>query len=477
MSNLIELSTSLRPKPLPTLNPVLRPFWEAPGYRNRVLYGGRMSSKSWDAAGFALFLASEFTVRFLCTRHFQNKLADSVYTLLQLRSQEFGMEEEFKFTDSGIVHRVTKSEFLFYGRARNIGEIKSIENIDIHWGEECALLTKEQWDIIEPTIRKEGSQNWLIFNPDLKSDFVYRRFVLNPPPNTLVRRINHDENQFLSETARGVIAAAKAEDYDEYMHIYEGVPREDNDASLIKSSWIEAAVDAHIKLGIIISGAKGASLDVADEGNDLNALCVSHGILVQSVEEWSGKGGDIYATTEKTINRCDELGILEFDYDSDGLGVGCRGDARVINDERERNNKHRIEALPFRGSGAVIDPDDAVPGLRDDPERDKIERKNGDFFVNFKAQSWWSLRLRFYRTYRAVVHGEKFDEADLIALDSQMNGLDKLKLELEQPAYKRNGAGKVIVDKTPDDLKSPNKADSVMIRFSPRERPRNSIFG
>ena len=43
--------------------------------------------------------------------------------------------------------------------------------------------------------------------------------------------------------------------------------------------------------------------------------------------------------------------------------------------------------------------------------RDKIERTNKDTFKNFKAQSWWSLRLRFERTYRAVVHGEKFDEA------------------------------------------------------------------
>lgn len=59
------------------LNPALRPFWKARA-RNRVLYGGRSSSKSWDAAGHAIYLAQTFQVRFLCARQFQNKIAESV---------------------------------------------------------------------------------------------------------------------------------------------------------------------------------------------------------------------------------------------------------------------------------------------------------------------------------------------------------------------------------------------------------------
>lgn len=457
----------------PRLNPALRSFWTQPGIRNRVLYGGRVSSKSWDAAGFVLYLASEFTIRVLCTRHFQNKIADSVYTLLKLRAAEFGWADEFIFTESSIRHRRTGSEFIFYGRARNIDEIRSLEGIDIHWGEECALLTKDQWDVIDPTLRKEGSQHWLIFNTRYKSDFIYRRFVVNPPPDSLVRRINYNENPFLSDTAMRVIAAAMEEDFDDYLHRYEGVPLENSDASLIKSSWIEAAVDAHHKLGITASGLRAAALDVADEGEDLNALCDAHGIVVRGVDVWSGRGGDIFATTERAINACASRGISKFWYDSDGLGVGVRGDARVINEGRAKP----VEVVPFRGSAAVIDPTAKVPGLRPSAERDALERTNDDYFANFKAQSWWSLRLRFERTYRAVVHGEVFDADDLIALDSQMEDLDKLKLELEQPSYKPTGAGKMLIDKQPDGTRSPNRADALMIRFAPQPRARNSIFG
>lgn len=459
-------------KTRPSLNPALKPFWLAKYIRNRILYGGRSSSKSWDAAGMLLFIASNYRIRALCTRHFQNKLADSVYTLLKLRAEEFGIYDQFKFTDSNIFHPETGSEVLFYGRARNINEIRSLENIDIHWGEECALMTKAEWDIIEPTIRKEGSQNWLIFNPRYKTDFVYERFVLNPPPDTLVRKINYDENPFLSSTMRKIIEAAKAEDYDDYLHKYEGVPLENNEASLIKSAWIEAAIDAHIKLGIEITGARKSALDVADEGDDLNAQAFIHGILIDNVETWSGKGLDIFKTTEKAIMSCLDYGLDTFSYDADGLGAAVRGDAKVIAQKMNRT----INTVPFRGSSAVINPKNPISGLHNIAGRDKIERTNEDYYRNFKAQAWHNLALRFERTYRAVVNNEKFDTSDLISINSNMKNLQTLKLELEQPQRKDDGAGKMLIDKKPEGFKSPNMADSIMMVFAPTVK-RNSLFG
>lgn len=81
----------------PTLNPALREFWTAREdkdgnpIRNRVLYGGRMSSKSWDAAGFATYLANTYKLRFLCARQFQNKIEESVYSLLKGQIERFGL--------------------------------------------------------------------------------------------------------------------------------------------------------------------------------------------------------------------------------------------------------------------------------------------------------------------------------------------------------------------------------------------------
>lgn len=183
----------------PTLNPALKDFWLAPA-RNRVLYGGRSSSKSWDAAGFIIFLACNYKLRVCCARQFQNKIAESVYTLLKIQIERFGLESQFKILDNSIVNLKTGTEFLFYGLWRSIDEVKSLEGIDILWLEEAHNLTADQWKVLEPTIRKEGSQVWIIFNPKLATDFAYKRFVSKPPPNTVIRKINYDENPFLSQT-------------------------------------------------------------------------------------------------------------------------------------------------------------------------------------------------------------------------------------------------------------------------------------
>lgn len=43
-------------------------------------------------------------------------------------------------------------------------------------------------------------------------------------------------------------------------------------------------------------------------------------------------------------------------------------------------------------------------------------------------------------------------------------------MELSQPTYHQNVAGKIVVDKAPDGAMSPNLADAVMMRFAPMKR-------
>ena len=110
--------------------------------RNRVLYGGRASTKSWDAAGFATFLTSNYKLRVLCVRQFQNKIEESVYTLLKAQISRFGLSSQFRILDNKIIGRETESEFLFYGLWRSIDEIKSLEGIDILWIDDVVVDTE-----------------------------------------------------------------------------------------------------------------------------------------------------------------------------------------------------------------------------------------------------------------------------------------------------------------------------------------------
>lgn len=232
---------------------------------------------------------------------------------------------------------------------------------------------------------------------------------------------------------------------------------------LIPSEWVNAAVDADKKLGLTITGRKRAALDVADEGKDLNALAIATGIRVDKVPEWSGKGSDPFATVQKAFGICDENGVEEFRFDSDGIGASVRGDARVLNEQRER----AIKVSPWRGSGKVSRPDAAIPTANDAERKDRTQ---GDYFANAKAQGWWYLRVRFQRTFYAVTRpGYQYDPDDLIVLPSDMPELAKLQGELSQPTYTPNLIGKIVVDKAPDGTRSPNKADGVMYLFAPSQ--------
>ena len=246
---------------------------------------------------------------------------------------------------------------------------------------------------------------------------------------------------------------------------------------VIPQEWIQAAIDAHTKLGIEPSGKKRGGLDVADEGKDMNGFTGRHGILLEFIEEWSGKGSDIFATVEDSFDICDEMGYTEFFYDGDGLGAGVKGDARTINEKRKASGEREVKERKFQGSGAVIDPDGKIPQFDGDESRDKDERTNKDYFANRKAQGWWGLRMRFLRTYRAVVGGMPVADPDeLISISSRLPELTKLTAELSQPTYKENGAGKILIDKAPDGTKSPNLADSVMIAYAPTEPERRGFF-
>lgn len=451
----------------PTLNPVLRPFWELPG-RNKVLYGGRSSSKSWDAAGVAIFIAANYETKFLCTRQFQNKIEESVYSLLITQIDRFGMNNEFRILKNKIIHRRTGSEFLFYGLWRHIDEIKSLEGVDVCWIEEAHNLMENQWRVLRDTVRKNGSQFWIIFNPRLATDFVYRRFVVDPPPRTVVRKINYDENPFLPETALEGIQEIKEEDEDEYRHVFLGYPKEDDEEAIIKRRWIEAAIDAHEHLDLLPTGSSRVGFDPADDGPDMNALAgVSDGWILKCLEEWKGGQDRLGESCSRVYAYARHL-KAHVVYDNIGVGAHCGSEFKRLN-----GKKKPTQCTSYAGwnAGGSV--------WRPDRKYKPAEVKNKDFFLNAKAQAWWLLADRFRQTYLAVKEGRALDEDQAVSISSNVPHLEKLIQELSTPRKDYNANGKVMVESKKDlakrDVPSPNLAEAFVMAFAPGVQPRRSV--
>lgn len=307
---------------------------------------------------------------------------------------------------------------------------------------------------------REGKVDKFVFDwrdDPRKDEFWYRALEL--PSNQFIERPDGTK-----VNGKGLDPVTIAQEVDrDYTASVEGV--------LIPSPWVRSAVGALRKLGIAKTGARTLSLDVADEGRDFNGLAGRTGVEIDYLNQWTGKGGDIFRTTEQAFGICDELGVRRLRYDADGLGAGVRGDARVINERRAASGRKAVAVEGYRGSAGVYKPEAIVEGtLGRDSDKG---RTNEDYFANRKAQSWWKIRRAFQRTHRWVTDGIRCSPDEIISIDEKLppSLLHKLTDELSQPTYSENTAGKILVDKTPDNLPSPNLADAVVIDYADNEPP------
>ena len=158
----------------------------------------------------------------LCTRELQRSIKDSVHRLLKNQIALMGLEGFYTATETSI-KGINGTEFIFLGTKHNSSEIKSLEGVDVCWIEEAHAITEDSWDIIDPTIRKEGSEIWISYNTRFKFDTIHKMFVVDtPPPNSLVIKTSYQDNPYLTDVLTEQMETMKAKDYEKYLNIWEG---------------------------------------------------------------------------------------------------------------------------------------------------------------------------------------------------------------------------------------------------------------
>ncbi len=210
-----------------------------PKARYKVLYGGRGGGKSTPIADTLASRSANEKLRILCTREMQNSIRDSVHRLLSDRIRALELGAFFDIQRETITSKCG-SEFIFKGLRHNISEIKSMEGIDICWCEEAEKISKDSWDVLIPTIRKEGSEIWISFNPEDEKSPTYQRFVVNKPPDSLVAHVTWQDNKKFPEVLRREMEYDKRVDHEKYLHVWEGQVKRYGEACIFaKKIFIE----------------------------------------------------------------------------------------------------------------------------------------------------------------------------------------------------------------------------------------------
>jgi len=229
------------------------------------------------------------------------------------------------------------------------------------------------------------------------------------------------------------------------------------DRLLIPLKHVKAAIDAHKVLKFKPEGERIAGLDVADEGGDKNALAGRHGVVLQFTKEWAE--GDTGETANIASDVCKVRKYKNLQYDCIGVGAGVKAEANRLHKE---NLLHHVKFHPWNASNPPQQPNGRII------EGDNETPRNSEYFISLKAQSYWRLAQRFEKTYKAVVQGKSYPPEELISIDSDIDNLDQIEMELCQIRILiQEGTGKMKIDKQPDGASSPNVADSINICYNP----------
>ena len=214
-------------------------------YRYKVAYGGRGSGKSWSMARALLLQASNKPLRILCAREVQRSIKQSVHTLLNDQIQALGLGPLYEVLETEIRSR-SGSSFSFTGLATNTVEsIKSFEGCDVVWIEEAQTVSKKSWDILIPTIRKPNSEIWVSFNPNIDTDDTYQRFVVEPPENAKVVKVNYTDNPWFPEVLE-IERQHSEKTNPDYANIWEGDCKAAVDGAIYANEIREAQENGRI---------------------------------------------------------------------------------------------------------------------------------------------------------------------------------------------------------------------------------------
>jgi phage terminase large subunit len=223
----------------------LEPLWKPKRYK--VLHGGRGGAKSWGIASTLLLMGAEKPMRVLCAREVQKSIQDSVYRLLLDQILRMDLGAFYSSTETQI-RGANGTMFLFAGiRGQSIENLKSYEGVDVCWVEEANAVTKKSWAVLIPTIRKEQSEIWISFNPDLDTDETYVRFVMKPPKDSIVIQMNWRDNPWFPEVLRKEKEHLESTDPAAFRNVWEGECRSAVDGAIYGAEVIKLIADGRYR--------------------------------------------------------------------------------------------------------------------------------------------------------------------------------------------------------------------------------------
>lgn len=209
------------------LPPKLVPVFDGEA-RFRGAYGGRGSGKTRTFAKMTAIKGYQWGMsgqegQILCAREFMNSLDESSLEEVKaaIASEPF-LAEYYEVGEKYVRSKDGRVKYTFSGLRHNLDSIKSKARILLCWVDEAEPVSDTAWRKLIPTIREEGSEIWVTWNPERKNSATHKRFRENPPDSAKIAEINWRDNPWFPAVLEGDRKEDMAKRPEQYAHIWEG---------------------------------------------------------------------------------------------------------------------------------------------------------------------------------------------------------------------------------------------------------------
>jgi len=430
--------------------------WLEDPARFKVAYGGRASGKTWAIAHILILQASQHSLRVVCAREFQNSLDFSSKAALERAVHDFGLGRIWRIGARDLRCTRTGSHITFHGLERNRESLRGLDGVNRWWIEEGQNLSHESAEVWLPTVREPGAQIFVSFNPRHRQDWVWDQFVVKrrgeAEGDLRLEKVNFERNRWLDDGVKREEQRFKILEPDRHAHVWLGELDDDDVRKVLSWEQVETCREAW-RRGLHkpqVRPVRGtwveAGLDLAVTG--WSALSVRRGPVVEHVTRWRGKLGSDLRLARRAARVCEAFGVERLHVDAGGVGSG------VYSHLREIRRNFSVHAEQF---GA---------GVKGPEEEVYFGRTNADYFGRRNAQLGWNLRLRARMT-QLLMEGKAVDRTRCLFLHDDLPDWPGLHKELSQPEWEESGVtGKIEVEKSPDELPSPDRYDATVRAFA-----------
>lgn len=346
--------------------------------RYKVLYGGRGGAKSMSIARALLIQGAEKQHKILCAREIQKSIQDSVHSLLKEQINELGLENFYEVQKSTIIGK-NGTEFLFAGLRSNIANIKSIPNISRAWIEEAQSASTANIKTLALTVRAPDSEIWLSFNPDLEDDPVYQEYVVDPPDDSVVVKINYNDNPFFPEVLRREMESDKRKNPTQYEHVWLGKPKKAVEGAVFADEIIKAYEEHRVTRVLPVAGLPVHTFwDLGQSDNTAIWFVQIVGLEYRLINYYQASGG-------KMAHYIDVLAELAYNYGEHCLPHDAEHEQQAALSSIKQQLMNALKNNPSLGKSVRVVPRIAKKALGIDKARtifaqcifDKDKTKDG----------------------------------------------------------------------------------------------------